>query len=70
MKPGSMQPLASTQESDAMRLQVQAALQQWTGAGTFVFTSSIGVYTQDQGETCSEETATQPRWAAARALDK
>lgn len=38
-----------------LRVQVENALSKWDGSGSFVFTSSAGVYAQNEGE-CDEST--------------
>lgn len=35
--------------------QVKAALQLWDGNGSFLFTSSAGLYTIEDGSSCSED---------------
>ncbi|KAK9814534.1 hypothetical protein WJX72_007487 [[Myrmecia] bisecta] len=40
--------------------EVKAAIQRWDGTGSFVFTSSGGLYTVDDGTQCNEDSAVVP----------
>ncbi|KAK9802050.1 hypothetical protein WJX73_006937 [Symbiochloris irregularis] len=44
---------------DDYEAEVKAALKLWDGSGTFLFTSSAGLYTAEDGSACSEDSPVQ-----------
>ncbi len=46
--------------------QIKDALSLWDGSGTFVFTSSAGLYTTDDGSACDEDSPTAKAGDAER----
>ena len=67
--PATLAVAAACSFKGPLLAQVCSALQQWDGTGTFVFTSSVGVYPEDNGGTCREASPTASQGSSPR-LDR